>query len=103
MAKYNDLLNTFRGTSLNKENSQDKHDGQLIVPGTDIAVGEGVSTQSYHPFEEETEMLGFEDAGEEDGSGNLTNTEFGATTGNPSNPDEDQQLKLKLQALKRIR
>jgi hypothetical protein len=101
MAKYNDLLNAVMGVSAEKTNSRDMHKDDSEIPGTPINAPIAVSSSSYYPFDEELEMGNLEDSGSEEG--NLTNMEVGATTGEPIDEEEDQQLKLKLEALKQLK
>jgi hypothetical protein len=101
MAKYNDLLNVAMGVSAESTNSKNRHDKKPEIPGTPINAPEAVKSSSYYPFDEDMAMLDLEDAGDEEG--NLTNMDIGATTGNQVDEDEDQLLKLKLEALQRIK
>jgi hypothetical protein len=103
MAKYSDLINAAMGASAEKTNSMNKHDPREEIPGTPINAPIAVSESSYYPFSEDTEMLDLADAGAEDGSGNLSNMENGDSTGNPVDEDEDQVLKLKLEALSQLK
>jgi len=103
MAKYNDLINAAMGASAEKTNSMDRHKPTDPIPGTPINAPAAVKESSYYPFSEDTEMLDLADAGAEDGSGNLSNIENGDSTGNNVDEDEDQLLKLKLEALSRIK
>lgn len=101
MAKYNDLLNQVMGVSAEKTNSRDIHKDERQIPGTPVNAPESVKSSSYYPFSEELEIGNLEDSGDEEG--NLTNMDVGATTGTETDEDEDQVLKMKLEALRGLK
>jgi hypothetical protein len=102
MAKYSDLLSQAMGVSSEKIKGTNSNK-QGVAVSVPITSPDAVMNKSYEPFSEESEMESYEDSGAEDGSGNQTNIDMGATTGNDEDAELDDLIRLKLEALSRVK